>query len=161
MAQKLKQKYKVKERSGKQCRERWHNHLSPKVNKDLWTPQEEVELFSLQRIYGNKWSVIAKHLPGRTDNSIKNHFYSTLRRNIRAYNRFHSTEEQISLPLKALLRNSELASIVLTPSCSFNPSVKSTQEYELSQILFRIYDEARERCLVIKPTPSYREPFCA
>ena len=52
--------YKSKHRNGKQCRERWHNHLDPIVNKENWTEEEENILFNKHLEYGNKWSDISK-----------------------------------------------------------------------------------------------------
>eukprot|EP00300_Choanocystis_sp_HF-7_P001308 c11057_g1_i1.p1 GENE.c11057_g1_i1~~c11057_g1_i1.p1 ORF type:complete len:269 (+),score=38.13 c11057_g1_i1:75-809(+) len=69
-----------KGRVGKQCRERWRNHLNPQIRKDPFTQEEDNRILELVLAYGTKWTQIATQLPGRTDNSIKNRYYSALKR---------------------------------------------------------------------------------
>ena len=66
-------------RSAKQCRERWLNHLDPMIKKDDWTEEEDRQIYELYKKYGTSWSKVSKEMKGRTENSIKNRFYSTIR----------------------------------------------------------------------------------
>jgi hypothetical protein len=59
---------KLPGRIGKQCRERWFNHLDKQINKTEWDHEENIKLYECQVQHGNKWSAIAKMMPGRTEN---------------------------------------------------------------------------------------------
>ncbi|XP_054799210.1 transcription factor MYB1-like [Prosopis cineraria] len=71
-------------RSGKSCRLRWLNYLRPDIKRGGITQDEEELIIRLHKLLGNRWSLIAGRLPGRTDNEIKNYWNTTLAKKLRA-----------------------------------------------------------------------------
>ena len=131
IAEKLNKNFPSSIRSGKQCRERWHNHLNPGINKECWSIEEEILLFTSHSKSGNKWAEISNYLPGRTDNSIKNHFYSTLRKQYRSLKGTDSTREQLKK------HTVQLASSILI---SLNKKKKKEENQEFTKIEEDFFD---------------------
>ncbi|XP_073032413.1 uncharacterized protein [Primulina eburnea] len=70
-------------RCGKSCRLRWTNYLRPDLKRGLLSEYEEKMVIDLHAQLGNRWSKIASHLPGRTDNEIKNHWNTHIKKKLR------------------------------------------------------------------------------
>ncbi|KAL6859062.1 hypothetical protein ACP4OV_018064 [Aristida adscensionis] len=69
-------------RCGKSCRLRWTNYLRPDIKRGKFSQEEEQTILHLHSVLGNKWSAIATHLPGRTDNEIKNFWNTHLKKRL-------------------------------------------------------------------------------
>jgi hypothetical protein len=105
-------------RIGKQCRERWYNHLSPEINKTPWSAEEEEFLIKTQSMIGNKWSAISKLLIGRTDNAVKNRFNSLMAR---------KNKGKVVTPTKNIISKDIEKNEIIFPS-----TVQQTLNYPLS-----------------------------
>ncbi|KAL8027855.1 hypothetical protein ABFS82_14G121200 [Erythranthe guttata] len=85
-------------RCGKSCRLRWINYLRPDLKRGNFTQDEDELIIKLHSLLGNKWSLIAGRLPGRTDNEIKNYWNTHIRRKLTSRGIDPSTHRPINEP---------------------------------------------------------------
>ncbi|XP_052179767.1 myb-related protein 305-like [Diospyros lotus] len=116
-------------RTGKSCRLRWLNYLKPDVKRGNLTPREQLLILELHSKWGNRWSKIAQHLPGRTDNEIKNYWRTQVQkqaRRLKIDSNSKAFQEVIQcLWMPRLLQKLQASSS--SPSHTFHPSPNQQQ----------------------------------
>ncbi|XP_051943091.1 transcriptional activator Myb-like isoform X2 [Hippocampus zosterae] len=134
----------MRSRNGKQCRERWLNHLNPKVIKSRWTPEEDRIICQAQRVLGNRWANISKLLPGRPDNAIKNRWNSTLKRKVQKEGPRQILRRH---PESGLHRTTSSSSSSSSSSDSASASSSSSSSSSAGQVAFKADAAAKEHLM--------------
>lgn len=115
--------------TGKSCRLRWFNQLDPRINRRPFTEEEEERLLAAHRIHGNKWALISRLFPGRTDNAVKNHWHVIMARRQREQSKLCGKRSYNELVISTTDHST-------SPSFGFRRKYSRTQEDFGSKISF-------------------------
>ncbi|KAJ3705872.1 hypothetical protein LUZ61_009577 [Rhynchospora tenuis] len=114
-------------RCGKSCRLRWLNYLRPDIKRGNITPDEEDLIIRLHNLLGNRWSLIARRLPGRTDNEIKNYWNTCLRKKLKHDHDLIESKPSIIVRTKATRCTTEFS------FCSNNECIKENNATDTTE----------------------------
>jgi len=117
----------IPDRTGKQCRERYLNHLGPHLKQTGWSAHEDATIFRLYTTQGSKWSQMVKTLPGRTDNGIKNRYHH-LRRRFEKRTKSVPDSKELELMIKTVEKNPSFQTLSQDPFIVRDTAVRILNE---------------------------------
>ncbi|KAL5778857.1 hypothetical protein ACOSQ2_009594 [Xanthoceras sorbifolium] len=133
-------------RCGKSCRLRWINYLRPDLKRGNFTEEEDELIIKLHALLGNKWSLIAGRLPGRTDNEIKNYWNTHIKRKLIS----RGLDPQTHRPLNEITTSTPTVSAVAT----------TATHLDFKTLSFKNNDTFHPKLTTIKKTESMDENNC-
>ncbi|KAL9253644.1 Transcription factor LAF1-like protein, partial [Drosera capensis] len=133
------------ERNGKSCRLRWINYLRPGLKRGMFTAEEENTILNLHRSLGNKWSQIALQLPGRTDNEIKNHWHSCLKKREQRSQQSDQTKLTIPIPGSSTIVNESPTKSTPMSILSYEAPIGSMNHQDAQSVTQLHHDHERRR----------------
>ncbi|KAK6150415.1 hypothetical protein DH2020_015347 [Rehmannia glutinosa] len=140
-------------RCGKSCRLRWTNYLRPDIKRGKFTQEEEQTILNLHAVLGNKWSAIATHLPGRTDNEIKNFWNTHLKKKLIQMGFDPMTHRPRTDILSTLPHLIALANLIQNPS--WEQEAMRLQNEAVQMAHFNHYLQY----MILQPQPAYQNGF--
>jgi myb proto-oncogene protein len=144
-------------RCGKSCRLRWLNYLRPNIKHGDFSEEEDRIIFSLFAAIGSRWSIIAAHLPGRTDNDIKNYWNTKLRKKLLSSSSDSSSSAMASPYLNPISQDVKRPTSPTTiPSSSYNPYAENPNQYPTKSLISSINGfEAGDKQIISYINPNY------
>ncbi|KAJ6761894.1 MYB FAMILY TRANSCRIPTION FACTOR [Salix koriyanagi] len=120
------------QRCGKSCRLRWLNYLRPNIKRGNYTKDEEEIIISLHETLGNRWSAIAAKLPGRTDNEIKNHWHTYLKKRSGKISPQSSSDNDLAQTYQGQDKDTEETVLINTQSAANSAQIIESSSSTLS-----------------------------
>jgi transcription factor MYB, plant len=144
-------------RTGKSCRLRWLNYLRPDVRRGNITPEEQLLILELHSRWGNRWSKIAQHLPGRTDNEIKNYWRTRVQKHAKQLRcdvnsrQFRDVVRYVWMPRLVERIQAESGHDALAPATVSAPAACQVTAYSRHDHMDYYYNEPSQTAAAMSP----------